>query len=169
MEGTLSLPSGDVAVTGTGWMDREWSSRLLDEGQTGWDWFSLVLDSGARLMTFRLRDEMRGDHVRATWIEPDGTPTPYDDGAVTLTPLETEEVAGREVPVRWRVEMPERGLDVVTEPVNLQAWMGTAFPYWEGPIRVSGSHEGVGYLENDRLPPGRGRGVSRPGGGTRAA
>jgi predicted secreted hydrolase len=25
--------------------------------------------------------------------------------------------------------------------------MGTSFPYWEGPIRVAGSHTGVGYLE----------------------
>jgi predicted secreted hydrolase len=25
--------------------------------------------------------------------------------------------------------------------------MGTRFPYWEGPIRFSGSHNGVGYLE----------------------
>ena len=147
VEGTLSLPSGEVAVSGTGWMDREWSSQLLDEGQTGWDWFSLVFDTGERMMTFRLRDEARGDHTRATWIAADGTPTPYEHGAVTLTPLATHEVAGREVPVRWRVEMPERGLDVTTEPVNPSSWMGTSFPYWEGPIRVSGTHDGVGYLE----------------------
>jgi predicted secreted hydrolase len=25
--------------------------------------------------------------------------------------------------------------------------MGGAFPYWEGPIRVTGSHSGRGYLE----------------------
>lgn len=147
VEGTLTLPEGEVAVTGTGWMDREWFSQLLDEGQTGWDWFSLSFETGERLMTFRLRDAIRGDHTRATWIEPDGTPTPYEDGAVTLTPLATHEVEGREVPVRWRVEMPARGLDVTTEAVNAEAWMGTSFPYWEGPIRVSGTHEGMGYLE----------------------
>ena len=42
--GTLTLPEGEVAVTGTAWMDREWSSQPLSEGQTGWDWFSLVFD-----------------------------------------------------------------------------------------------------------------------------
>lgn len=146
-EGTLTLPEGEVAVTGTAWMDREWSSQLLDESQSGWDWFSLNFDTGERMMAFRLRDAARGDYVPATWIAADGTPTPYGDGAVRVTPLGTHEVAGREVPVRWRLEMPERGLDITTEPVNPDAWMGTSFPYWEGPIRIAGTHEGMGYLE----------------------
>lgn len=147
VEGTLTLPEGEVAVTGTGWMDREWSSQFLAEGQTGWDWFSLSFDTGERMMVFRLRDEERGHHVPGTWIEADGTAHPFEHGAATLTPLEEVRVAGRDVPVRWRIEMPERGLDVTTEPVNPQSWMGTAFPYWEGPIRVSGTHPGHGYLE----------------------
>ena len=25
--------------------------------------------------------------------------------------------------------------------------MGTSFPYWEGPISISGTHSGRGYLE----------------------
>ena len=147
VEGTLMLPEGEVRVTGTGWMDREWSSQYLAESQTGWDWFSLAFESGERMMAFSLRDAERGDFVPATWIAADGTPTPYGDGAATVTPLAVQEVAGREIPVRWRVTLPERGLDVTTEPVNPEAWMGTSFPYWEGPIRVSGTHEGVGYLE----------------------
>ena len=28
-----------------------------------------------------------------------------------------------------------------------QAWMGTRFPYWEGPVKVQGSTAGRGYLE----------------------
>ena len=40
VEGTLTLPSGPVSVTGTGWLDREWSSQPLAEDQSGWDWFS---------------------------------------------------------------------------------------------------------------------------------
>ncbi|MBN9582606.1 MAG: hypothetical protein J0G37_14030, partial [Afipia sp.] len=26
-------------------------------------------------------------------------------------------------------------------------WMGTRVAYWEGPVAISGSHGGVGYLE----------------------
>ena len=28
--------------------------------------------------------------------------------------------------------------------LNPQAWMATAFPYWEGPISITGSHTGRG-------------------------
>jgi predicted secreted hydrolase len=57
------------------------------------------------------------------------------------------DVAGRRVPVEWRVELPARGVDVTTVPLNPQAWMATSVPYWEGPIRFRGSHTGRGYLE----------------------
>ena len=146
--GTLNLPEGNVAVTGTAWLDREWSSQPLSEGQTGWDWFSLGFEGGERLMGFRLRDETAGDYTSATWIAPDGTPTPYGDGALTATPLESHDTAaGPTVPVEWRVELPDRGLDVTVSALNPDAWMATAFPYWEGPVTVTGSHEGRGYLE----------------------
>jgi predicted secreted hydrolase len=145
--GTLTLPSGTVPVTGTAWLDREWSSRPLTESQTGWDWFSLSFETGERFMGYRLRDREAPPYAVATWIAPDGTPEPYPDGAFTAEPLETREVAGRPVPVRWRVRLPDRRLDVEVEALNPDAWMTTSFPYWEGPIRVTGSHEGRGYLE----------------------
>ena len=40
-----------------------------------------------------------------------------------------------------------RGLAIDTTPLNPKSWMGTSFPYWEGPISFAGSHRGVGYLE----------------------
>ncbi|MFO7920926.1 MAG: lipocalin-like domain-containing protein [Nioella sp.] len=144
--GTLTLPEGSVEVTGDGWLDREWSSQPLSEDQDGWDWFSLQFDTGARLMGF----ELRGSETvfsSATWIAPDGTTTPFADGALRATPLETRVFEGREIPTTWRVELPARGVDVTVEALNPAAWMGVSFPYWEGPVRVSGSHSGRGYLE----------------------
>ncbi len=145
--GTLGLPDGEMVVEGSAWLDREWSSQPLQESQEGWDWFSLHLDSGVKLMGFRLRQADGTDYTSATWIAPDGEPEPFGDGALRVTPLYEAKIAGRQIPVRWRVELPEKGLDVTTEPLNEKTWMATAFPYWEGPIRVSGSHAGRGYLE----------------------
>jgi predicted secreted hydrolase len=145
--GTLSLPGGDVAVTGNAWLDREWSSQPLSETQEGWDWFSLQFEDGARLMGFGLRDREGESFTSATWIAPDGTETAYGDGALRLTPRAATEVAGREIPTEWRVELPARGVDVTTRPLNAQSWMDTSFAYWEGPIRFEGSHSGRGYLE----------------------
>ncbi|MFB9911975.1 lipocalin-like domain-containing protein [Rhizobium paknamense] len=146
VQGTLSVAGRSVAVTGKAWLDREWSSQPLSADQTGWDWFSLHLNDGAKLMAFRLRDGGDG-FISGTWIEPDGKTRALSRDALRLTPLEEAEVAGRRIPVKWRVEFPEKGINLVTEPLNPQSWMSTRFPYWEGPIRLSGSHGGVGYLE----------------------
>ena len=34
-----------------------------------------------------------------------------------------------------------------TSPEYADAWMGLSIPYWEGPVTVTGSHAGEGYLE----------------------
>jgi predicted secreted hydrolase len=146
IEGTIVLPDGDVDVTGNAWLDREWSSQPLSDNQTGWDWFSLSLDSG-KLMGFRLRQTDGTVYTSATWITPDGQTTAYPDGAFNAEPLSTATVDGRTIPTRWRVTLPDRDVDVTVAAINDQAWMQTSVPYWEGPITVTGTHTGVGYLE----------------------
>jgi predicted secreted hydrolase len=49
--------------------------------------------------------------------------------------------------VEWQIAIPSRSLAITCKPLNAQAWMGTGFSYWEGPISFVGSHHGVGYLE----------------------
>ena len=147
VDGVLDLPDGPVHVSGSAWLDREWSSQPLDETQRGWDWVSLHLEGGVRLMGFQLRQTDGGAYTSGTWIMPDGTAEPFGDGVLTMTPLKTAKVNGRELPLQWRVELPERGVDVTLGALNDAAWMDTLFPYWEGPVRISGSHTGHGYLE----------------------
>ncbi|MCV3272050.1 lipocalin-like domain-containing protein [Roseobacter sinensis] len=145
--GTLTLPDGPVEVTGQAWLDREWASQPLGASQISWDWFSMAFDDGNRLMGFTLRDSAGPDYTAATWIEPDGTTTAFPDGAFSAEALTESRVAGREIPTRWRAVLPEKGVDVTVEAINPQAWMATSIPYWEGPVRLSGSHRGRGYLE----------------------
>ncbi|WP_341863211.1 lipocalin-like domain-containing protein [Gymnodinialimonas sp. 57CJ19] len=145
--GTLTLPSGPVAVTGDAWLDREWSSQPLSDSQTGWEWFSLQLPDGARLMAFALRDTAGAPFTSATYIAADGTTQAYGDGAVTLTPLAVSGAEGRDIPTEWRLQFPEQGIDITTIALNPNSWMDTSFPYWEGPISFTGTHAGRGYLE----------------------
>ncbi|WP_212524858.1 lipocalin-like domain-containing protein [Actibacterium sp. MT2.3-13A] len=145
--GTLHLPEGSVSVSGQGWLDREWSSQPLEATQEGWDWISLHLDEGAKLMGFQLRQSDGTTYTSGTWIGADGRAEPFGDGALRMTPVERAAVAGRDLPVGWRVELPGRGLDVTLRALNPESWMDTLFPYWEGPVRVGGSHPGRGYLE----------------------
>jgi predicted secreted hydrolase len=147
VEGTITMPEGDIPVRGTAWVDREWSSQPLSQDQAGWDWFSLSLDTGEKLMGFRLRNAEGDPFTSATWIAADGSATPYGDGKLVATPLETSRVAGREVPTRWKLTLVDRRLDVTVDALNTQAWMDLSIPYWEGPVHVIGSHPGKGYLE----------------------
>lgn len=145
VSGTLHLPDGDVSVTGNAWLDREWSSQPLAEDQSGWDWFSLGFDDGSKLMVFRLRGS--SDFTSGTWIAPDGTARPLPDGTIGFEPLGTQSGEDRQVPTRWRLTIPDKTLDIEVEALNPGSWMGTTFAYWEGPVRVQGTHSGRGYLE----------------------
>ena len=146
LEGTLTLPQGDVPVTGTAWLDREWSSQPLASDQTGWDWFSISFEAGAKLMGFRLRQADGSYYTSGTWIAAEGGTTTLPDGSFDATPLDITDVGGRAVPTRWQVRVPDRAVDITVEAINTQAWMDMAIPYWEGPVRVSGSDNGIGYL-----------------------
>ncbi len=147
VDGTLTTPQGDIAVRGSAWLDREWSSQPLADDQDGWDWFSLSFDSGEKLMAFRLRDSSGGSFTSATWIGADGSATAYPDGRLVAVPGATSVVEGRAIPTSWRLSLAERQLDIQLDALNPNAWIGASIPYWEGPVTVKGSHAGRGYLE----------------------
>ncbi|NZA26825.1 iron ABC transporter permease [Luteimonas sp. SJ-92] len=146
-DGVLDIDGREVEVTGMAWMDREWSSQPLAADQVGWDWFSLHFDDGRRLMLFRLRHADGGDYLSGNWIAPDGRTTPLGAGDIRLRPLRTTRVADRDVPTRWALALPGHELQVQVEAINPDAWMDLDTAYWEGPVRVTGSAGGVGYLE----------------------
>ena len=144
--GSMSLSGKTVEVTGEGWLDREWSSQPLREDQEGWDWFSLHFEDNTKLMAYRLRGS-DSDYTPGTWIEPDGTAQYIWPGEIILTPLREARVDVRDIPVDWRLEYAAKGVDLTVTALNDQAWNNTNVVYWEGPVRVSGSHAGRGYLE----------------------
>lgn len=153
VSGEVMLDGEQVLVHGRAWLDREWSSQLLSADQTGWDWFSLHLDSGDRLMAFRLRgdSQRKNDYLSGSWITADGRVTPLHDTGLTLTSLENAEANGHRVPVRWRLTLPKKNLELEISARNAERWMDTSVPYWEGAVRVidadSGEPRGEGYLE----------------------
>lgn len=147
VSGELEWDGQTYQVNGTGWLDREWSSQPLAADQQGWDWFSLSLASGERVMLFRLRSRTAADYFSGSWIDAEGQLTALQPSQINMRPLGQTRVAGRRLPTEWQLQVPSQGLDVRVEALNPQAWMGTGIPYWEGPIRIGGSHNGMGYLE----------------------
>ncbi|MCE8040062.1 lipocalin-like domain-containing protein [Halomonas sp. MCCC 1A11062] len=157
VEGEVTLDGETRAVSGRGWLDREWSSQLLSPEQQGWDWFSLHLASGHKLMAFQLRGGGAdgSDYRSGTWISPEGEPTALAPDEIAMTPLATRRVAGREVPTRWHLEIPRAELDLIVEAPHAERWMETSVAYWEGEVIArdaasgedGGDERGIGYLE----------------------
>lgn len=147
ISGTLTLPGGPVKVTGKAWLDREWSSQPLTATQTGWDWVSLHFDGGEKLMGYRLRDADGSVYTVGTWINPDGTSEPLAPGALTMEATAESTVESRKVPTTWDITLPDKQLSITANAAYPDSWMGTLVPYWEGPVQITGTHSGIGYLE----------------------
>ncbi|MDD1151046.1 iron ABC transporter permease [Pseudomonas sp. TNT2022 ID357] len=145
--GQLQIDGQRYEVSGPAWLDREWSSQPLAADQTGWDWFSLHLDSGERLMLFRVRENHRAPYITGTWINVDGSTQSLGREQIQMTALEEAQVEGRRLPIAWQLKIPDKKLDIRTRALNPQSWMKLSIPYWEGPITLEGSHTGSGYLE----------------------
>jgi predicted secreted hydrolase len=145
--GSLTIDDKPVQVTGQAWMDREWSSQPLASDQTGWDWFSLHLNRDEKLMLFRLRQSGGNNYRSGNWISHDGMVEQIASADIDMTPTMTTDVEGRRIPTSWRIAIPKLAVAIECAPLNAKSWMGTSFPYWEGPISFQGSHRGVGYLE----------------------
>src|SRR6267154_1371767 len=96
--GSITIDDKPAEVTGRAWMDREWSSQPLASDQTGWDWFSLHLASGEKLMLYRLRQNDGNNYVSGHWILPDGTALEIASADIAMTPKSRTEIEGRKIP-----------------------------------------------------------------------
>ena len=149
LSGTLTLEGETRNVTGQGWFDHEWSSSVLAQWQSGWDWFSLQFDDGRELMLFRLRTKAghtEPENRYGILIERDGSSRVLDPAQIHLTPGKTwRGPKGQPYPVEWQLKAGDLNLRIQARQPN-QAMTGR-FDYWEGAVSVSGDAKGVGYLE----------------------
>jgi len=146
-KGILTIDDKPVDVTGMAWLDREWSSQPLAADQSGWDWLSLHFSAGDKLMLYRMRQTDGQHYGSGKWIAPDGKTEQLASADISMTPLAFTEMEKRKIPTKWRIAIPRMALSIECTPLNARSWMGTSFPYWEGPISFAGSHTGLGYLE----------------------
>jgi predicted secreted hydrolase len=150
--GTLVVDGDTLVVSGLAWLDREWSTSALSEGQVGWDWVALQLDDGWDLMAYRLR---RDDGSADTWsdavlVDPRGVPTPIEWGtqiSVESTGSWSSPIDRAAYPSGWRISVPERGWSLAVEPRIPNQELDLAFRYWEGAVSVRGTGEGGAQVE----------------------
>lgn len=140
-------------VTGSAWLDREWSSSYLPTGGVGWDWTGLNMKDGAALMAFRIR-RVDGTSLWAggSWRAPDGRITVLAPGDVTFMPRHIWRSArtGASYPVDpvLSVQLPGGVRHLPLRPLfpdqELDGRKAGSPVYWEGAVTTPG---GRGYLE----------------------
>ena len=153
--GLLRLGSGEFAVQGESWLDREWSSSALGADQKGWDWFALQLDDGSELMYYQLRleDGSRDPHSAGTLIAANGEVTRLGADDIRIAALGSwDSPLGGRYPQGWSLSVPGQSLELRVQAALPDQEMATFVRYWEGAVTVTGVRgtepvRGRGYVE----------------------
>lgn len=154
-EGDLRVGDQTFSVTGTAWMDHEFSTSALEEGAQGWDWFGLQLDDGREIMLGQIRmiDGARDPFFGGLLVEADGS-TRYlaaQDFTITPTAFWTSPHTGATYPSGWEIVIAlEDGTALtfaLTPLLEDQELHSGAIAYWEGAVQISGDVTGYGYAE----------------------
>jgi len=158
--GTVTVGGERFAVSGTAWMDREWSTSALGEGEVGWDWFALQLTDAQNepweLMLYRIRQQegSTSPNSEGLWVAPDGTSErlAWQDAEVEVLDHWRSPHSNTLYPAGWRLRLPEQGLDLNVRPLLADQELDVSFRYWEGAVAVTGTRAGEpvtgrGYVE----------------------
>ncbi len=156
--GRLLLNGSKFEVTGTAWLDHEWSDALLHPEAVGWDWIGMNLNDGSALTAFRLRDKSGGTlwsggsfRSGAKTTEP---PHVFSHEDVVFAPLRRWKSPASQAtyPVEWAVQTPVGRFKVsaLLDDQELDSRNSTGAIYWEGLsdlLDAQGVGVGRGYLE----------------------
>ncbi|HEY8068728.1 MAG TPA: carotenoid 1,2-hydratase [Burkholderiales bacterium] len=135
----VSGSANGLPVTGTAWLDHEWSSQYMAAGASGWDWCGINLDDGGSLMAFR----MRGKDGETVFAPPD---TSFE---VVRSWKSPRTAASYPVSVLVRAKEREYRLEPLMDDQELDARASTGTIYWEGAVTAfrEKTAVGKGYLE----------------------
>ena len=159
-KGRLWVRNMEYQVTGTSWMDHEFSSNQLNKEQVGWDWFSIKLDNNIEIMLYQIRLKNGGVEPLSsgTLVEPNGSHRTLSLKDFQIKPAKywISESTYIEYPAGWRVDIPTEDVHLKINPdVTEQELFGLrsiSSSYWEGSVSISGHYKGYpvkgnGYVE----------------------
>jgi len=122
-------------VTGSAWLDHEWSSAYMAPEAAGWDWAGINLDNGESFMAFRMRDKSGGVH--------------YAPPGVSFKPLRIWKSPRTGVAYPVSMQVNDLRLEPLMDDQELDSRASTGTIYWEGAVRAYREKRqvGRGYLE----------------------
>ena len=145
---------------GLAWMDHEFGSSALREGQQGWDWYAIQLDNETELMLYVIRRADGSPDVTSSGSlitsEGDVIPLAHDQLKIDALSRWRSPHSGATYPMGWRVALPRLGVLLTLDPLlrdqELITRGSTGVTYWEGAVDISGQFNGIavkgnGYVE----------------------
>ena len=152
--GTLQIGAAPVAVTGTAWLDHEWSSTVMAPEASGWDWTGINLSDGGALMVFRMRDKVGGTFwAGGAHRDRGGRVRTFAPDAIRFVPSRTWRSSRTAIAYPVEMAVDAGGLALQLKPLmddqELDSRASTGTIYWEGAVRAfsAGRETGSGYLE----------------------
>jgi len=151
-EGTLD----GKRVSGSAWLDREWSTSVLPPDVQGWDWFSLQLDDGRQLMLYQLRHASNKQNTAQTrsgsLVQKDGSSRTLSAKDIKMQAVKywQSPTSKAEYPVEWKLNVEGIASELVVRANFAQQELHGVVNYWEGATTVSSADahiSGRGYLE----------------------
>ncbi|MEE9425437.1 MAG: lipocalin family protein [Methylococcales bacterium] len=149
--GTITIGDTTEKVTGISWFDHQWGDFSI--GRLSWDWFSLQLDNNVDAMIYQLRDKSNNPVLYMASITQNGHTEMLMNTDFTLTPGKKwhSNKTGSDYPLEWRVSIPKKNIDITTNSIisnsEFDARLTTYNHYWEGAIKIHGTHTGRGFME----------------------
>ena len=152
--GELIIGGESFTVAGSSWMDREWSTSVLNRNQQGWDWMGLRFTDNSSLMVFQVRSRTESPYRYAIFVQPDGNVQKFESHEIRLSSREMWSLPNGEsnIPIKWQLSIPSLKMGLTVSAAFNNQYLDLDFPYWEGVVDAQGSLagsqiKGEGYLE----------------------
>jgi len=159
-KGVVTIKNQTFDVSGNSWLDREWSTSVLEKDQAGWDWFSIQLNDGRDLMFYKIRrkDNTMDHYSSGTLVYRSGTYKILNAEDVLLEETEYWQSphSGVRYPSRWKISIPKERLEIHITPYMADQENNLTVRYWEGAVKATGVQQtdtgdlkvsGDGYVE----------------------
>ncbi|WP_163833615.1 lipocalin-like domain-containing protein [Spartinivicinus ruber] len=149
VSGTIHWNQQQLPVTGQAWFDHEWGTSALEYFQTGWDWFSLQLENQQELMIYRIRSQPgHPETLFASLNQANQQLIPLNSNQINIKTTQYWQAPnGTSWPSQWQLNVPEHQLSLTLTPTQPNQLMPYLFTYWEGAVKITGSHQGWGFVE----------------------
>ena len=145
--GTITVNDEPLTVSGTSWMDHEWSTAVLGENAVGWDWFSIQLSDNREVMLFQIRQKNGSVEPLSsgTIVEPDGTTRHLTREQFDIKVLSswTSNTTHATYPSHWTIAIPDEDIHLDLQPLVADQEMDVSIKYWEGAVNISGLARGA--------------------------